>query len=70
MERAIEKYSDYIVVFLISHCQFEKPNWLKVINESFYNNSFMGFSGSNESIFSSLRFKKFLENLFLFKTIF
>jgi len=59
MERAIEKYSDYIVVFLISHCQFEKPNWLKVINESFNKNSFMGFSGSNESIFSSLRFKKF-----------
>ena len=59
MERAIEKYSDYIVIFLISHCQFERPNWLKVINESFFNNSFMGFSGSNESIFSSLRFKKF-----------
>ena len=59
MERAIEKFSGYNVVFLISHCQFEKPNWLKVINESFYNNSFMGFSGSNESIFSSLRFKKF-----------
>lgn len=59
MERAIQKYNDYIVLFLISHCCFEKENWLKIINDSFHDNSFMGFSGSNESIFSSLRFKKF-----------
>ena len=59
MERAIQKYNEYIVLFLISHCCFEKKNWLKTINEAFNDNSFMGFSGSNESIFSSLRFKKF-----------
>ena len=59
MERAIQKYNDYIVLFLISHCCFEKKNWLKIISEAFNDNSFMGFSGSNESIFSSLRFKKF-----------
>ncbi len=59
MERAIKAYPNYNVVFLISHCCFEKENWLKIINESFKDNSFMGFSGSNESLFSSLEFKKF-----------
>jgi hypothetical protein len=59
MERAILKYNDHIVLFLISHCRFEKKNWLKIISQTFHDNSFMGFSGSNESIFSSLRFKKF-----------
>jgi hypothetical protein len=59
MERAVQNYNDYIVLFLISHCRFEKKNWLKIINDSFSDNSYMGFSGSNESIFSSLKFKKF-----------
>jgi len=59
MERAIQKYNEYIVLFLISHCCFEKKNWLKIISEVFNDSTFMGFSGSNESIFTSLRFKKF-----------
>lgn len=59
MERAIKNYSNQNVLFLISHCQIEKSNWLKIIKDSFLDNSYMGFSGSNESIFSSLEFKKF-----------
>lgn len=58
MERAIQNYTNYNVLFLISHCRFKKENWLKIINQSFTDNSFMGFSGSNESLFSSLEFKK------------
>ena len=59
MERAIKNYSNQNVLFLISHCQIEKSNCLKIIKDSFLDNSYMGFSGSNESIFSSLEFKKF-----------
>jgi hypothetical protein len=59
MERTIQKYNNYIVLFLVSHCFLKKKNWLKIISETFQYKSFMGFSGSYESGFSSLRFKKF-----------
>ena len=59
MERAVQNYHNYTILFLISHCRFEKKNWLKIINDSFSDNSFMGFSGSYESLFSSYEFKKF-----------
>ena len=59
MERAVKDYTNYNILFLISHCSFEKENWLKIINQSFKDKSFMGFSGSYESLFSSLEFKKF-----------
>jgi hypothetical protein len=73
MERAIQSYNNYLILFLISHCCFEKKNWLKIINDSYEENSFVGFSGSNESMFTSLKFKKlwkfisFLKNYFYFK---
>ena len=70
MERATKNYFDHTIVFLISHCQIEKSNWLKIINNSFLDNSYMGFSGSNESIFSSLEFKKFWKIYSYFKQYF
>lgn len=73
MERAIQSYEDYLVLFLISHCCFESHNSIKIINDLYEENSFIGFSGSNESMFSSLKFKKiwkifsFIKNYLYFK---
>ncbi len=73
MERAIKQYKDYLILFLISHCCFEKDNTLKIINDHYKENSFIGFSGSNESMFSSLKFKKiwkifkYLKEYFFFR---
>lgn len=73
MERAIQSYDNYIILFLISHCCFESQHSLKIINEFYEENSFIGFSGSNESMFSSLRFKRiwkifsFIKNYLYFK---
>ena len=70
MERAIQNFDNHIILFLISHCRFEKANWLQIIKNSFVRNSFMGFSGSNESIFSSYEFKKFWKIFSYFKNYF
>ncbi len=73
MERAVKVYSDYLILFLISHCQPDKKNWLKIIFESYEENSLIGISGSNESMLTSLKFKKFwkviynLRNYLFFK---
>ena len=73
MERAIQNYENYIIIFLISHCCFANHNTIKIINELYQENSFIGFSGSCESMFSSLKFKKiwkifsFIKNFIYFK---
>ena len=59
MERAIQSYENYLILFLISHCCFESQNSIKIINDLYEENSFIGFSGSYESMFSSLKLKKF-----------
>lgn len=67
MYRAVKKYKNCKILFLNSHAYPAKKNWLKLINSKYSKNSFIGFSGSNESMFSSLRFKKkykFLRNLY------
>ncbi len=58
MYRAIKKYRNYKILFLNSHAYPAKKNWLRLINSKYSKNSFIGFSGSNESMFSSLKFKK------------
>ena len=35
MERAIKPYINHLVLFLISHCQPNKINWLKTIYNSY-----------------------------------
>ena len=73
MERAIKPYKDHLILFLISHCCFEKDNILKIINDIYKEKTFIGFSGSNESMFSSLKFKKvwkifkYLKEYFFFR---
>ena len=73
MERAIKPYINHLVLFLISHCQPNKINWLKTIYNSYEEKSFIGISGSHESMFTSLKFKKFwkifynLNNFLFFK---
>lgn len=73
MERAVQPYKDYLILFLISHCQPNKKDWLKILISSYEKNSFVGVSGSNESMFTSFKMKKIwkifynLNNFFFFK---
>ena len=70
MERAAYHYPDYLILFLISHCQPNKKNWLKIICDSYENNSFIGITGSNESMYTSLKFKKIWKFIYNFKNFY
>ena len=35
MERAVQPYKDYLILFLISHCQPNKKDWLKILISSY-----------------------------------
>ena len=57
----VENYYSQNYSGIISHCQFEKPNWLKVISDSFYNNSFIFSDQITEILVVKLMLGKLLE---------
>lgn len=57
--RIAKKYTNYNILFLNGHSYPIKKNWLKIIVKHLKKNTLIGFTGSYQSLFSSLKIKKF-----------
>ena len=57
-KRVSEKYSSHIIFFLSSHSYPIKKNWLMILLHYYKNKTLIGTSASNESLLTSLKFKK------------
>ena len=75
-KRVSEKYKSHIILFLNSHSYPLKKNWLKKLLYHYKERTLIGTSASNESLLTSLKFKKihkiisFLIKLIRFKNKF
>ena len=56
--RVAKKYKNKIIFFMNSHSYPIKKDWLKIIMKFQKNKTILGTSASNESILTSLKFKK------------
>ena len=56
--RIAKKYNNYNILFLNGHSYPVKNNWLKKTVKHFKDNTIIGFTGSYQSLFSSLKIKK------------
>lgn len=70
MKRATNKLKKCLILFLNSHCYPVKKNWLKILYDSYENKSFIGISGSNHSMFTSFKIKKFYKIIYNLKNYF
>ena len=57
-KRVSEKYKSHIILFLNSHSYPLKKNWLKKLLYHYKEKTLVGTSASNESLLTSLKFKK------------
>lgn len=57
--RVSSSYPSHRILFLNSHSYPVTKMWLKKINTHYKNKTIIGFSSSNESMFTSLKLKKF-----------